>query len=121
MGIQAVEDEAVKILEHNQEELYEIVEREDGTVVLEIVLAAPAGAFAMYVMHVPFTPEELGRYRVLLAVVHRQGPRRPRGLQALGWPWRRAAGNGDAGGRVEVCGAREPGSNMRPLGPIWRT
>ena len=53
----------MKILEHNQEELYEIVEMDDGTVVLEIVLAAPAGAFAMYVLQVPFTPEELARYR----------------------------------------------------------
>jgi hypothetical protein len=53
----------VKILEHNQEQLYEIVEMDDGTVVLEIVLAAPAGAFAMYVMQVPFTPAELARYR----------------------------------------------------------
>lgn len=53
----------MKILESNDQELYEIVERDDGTVVLEIVLAAPAAAFAMYVMHIPFTAEELARYR----------------------------------------------------------
>jgi hypothetical protein len=55
-------DEVVKILEHNQEQLYEIVEMDDGTVVLEIVLAAPAAAFAMYVMRVPFTAEKVTRH-----------------------------------------------------------
>jgi hypothetical protein len=35
----------VKVLESNPEELYEIVEMDDGTVVLEIGLAAPAAAF----------------------------------------------------------------------------
>ena len=53
----------MKILEHNQEQLYEIVEMDDGTVVLEIVLPAPAAAFALYEMRIPFTPEELARYR----------------------------------------------------------
>jgi hypothetical protein len=53
----------VKVLETNHEQWYEIVERDDGTVVLEIVLPAPAAAFATYVMHVPFTAEELARYR----------------------------------------------------------
>ena len=52
----------MKVLETNHEQWYQIVERDDGAVVLEIVLAAPAGGFAMYVMHVPFTPEELARY-----------------------------------------------------------
>jgi len=53
----------VKILEHSQEQLYTIVEMDDGTVVLEIVLPAPAAAFALYEMRIPFTPEELARYR----------------------------------------------------------
>ena len=53
----------MKVLESNDQEMYRIVERDDGTVALEIVLAAPAAAFAMYVMHVPFAPEELARYR----------------------------------------------------------
>ncbi len=53
----------MKILETNHEEWYSLVERDDGTVVLEIALAAPAAAFATFVMHVPFTSEELARYR----------------------------------------------------------
>lgn len=49
----------MKILESNDQELYDVVERDDGTVVLEIVL----GTIGWYEMHIPFTPEELTRYR----------------------------------------------------------
>jgi hypothetical protein len=51
--------EAVKVLEDNQEQLYEIVEMDDGTVVLKIVL----GTIGWYEMYIPLTPEELTRYR----------------------------------------------------------
>ena len=49
----------MKVLESNDQEMYQIVERDDGTVELDILL----GGFAMYEMHIPFTPEELARYR----------------------------------------------------------
>ena len=49
----------MKVLESNDQEMYQIVERDDGTVELDILL----GGFAMYEMHIPFTPEELTRYR----------------------------------------------------------
>lgn len=53
----------MKILDTNHERLCSIVERDDGPVVLEIVLASPAGGFAMYQMNVPFIAEELARDR----------------------------------------------------------
>ena len=49
----------MKILEENDEQLYKIIERDDGTVELDIVL----GTIGWYEMHIPFTPEELTRYR----------------------------------------------------------
>jgi hypothetical protein len=49
----------LKILEENDEQLYKIIERDDGTVELDIVL----GTIGWYEMHIPFTPEELARYR----------------------------------------------------------
>jgi hypothetical protein len=39
--------------------MWDVVERDDGTVVLEIVL----GTIGWYEMQIPFTPEELTRYR----------------------------------------------------------
>ena len=53
----------MKILEENDEQLYKIIERDDGTVELDILLPAPLAAFALYEMHIPFTAEELVRYR----------------------------------------------------------
>ena len=49
----------MKVLESNDQELYRIVEMDDGTVVLDILL----GGIAMYGMNIPFTSEELTRYR----------------------------------------------------------
>jgi hypothetical protein len=49
----------MKVLESNEQELYDVVERDDGTVVLNIVL----GTIGWYEMHIPFTEEELARYR----------------------------------------------------------
>jgi hypothetical protein len=49
----------LKVLESNEQELYDLVEMDDGTVVLNIVL----GTIGWYEMHIPFTPEELARYR----------------------------------------------------------
>jgi hypothetical protein len=51
--------ETLKVLELNDQEMYKIVERDDGTVELDVLL----GGSAMYEMHIPFTDEELARYR----------------------------------------------------------
>lgn len=53
----------MKVLEKNLEQWYQIVERDDGTVVLDILLPARLAVFALYEMHIPFTAEELARYR----------------------------------------------------------
>jgi hypothetical protein len=49
----------LRVLVSNKPEMYELIEHDDGSVVLDIML----GEIGWYVMHVPLTGDELGRYR----------------------------------------------------------
>ena len=49
----------MKVLVSNKPEMYELVENDDGSVVLDIVL----GEIGWYTMHVPLTDDEVARYR----------------------------------------------------------
>jgi hypothetical protein len=49
----------LRVLVSNKPEMYQLVEHDDGSVVLDIMV----GEVGWYVMHVPLTSEELARYR----------------------------------------------------------